>query len=126
MTEESETSIYLKKVKVARITGMKKTWTLLFSTMLCVTAAAKAADFNDKQADVDALPTVPAAFKVTMFAREPLVRQPCSMAFDARGRLFVGMGPQYRNPTPETPGDSVVMVLDINGDGQADQTKNTG
>ena len=102
---------------------MKKTWALLISTMLCVSAAASAADFNDKQADVDALPTVPAAFKVTMFAREPLVRQPCSMAFDARGRLFVGMGPQYRNPTPETPGDSVVMVLDTDHDGQADHTK---
>ena len=102
---------------------MKETWTLLISTMLCVTAAANAADFSDKQADTDALPTVPAAFEVTLFAREPLVRQPCSMAFDARGRLFVGMGPQYRNPTPETPGDSVVMVLDTDHDGQADQTK---
>jgi putative membrane-bound dehydrogenase-like protein len=102
---------------------MKETWTILISTMLCVTAAANAADFSDKQADTDALPAVPAAFEVTLFAREPLVRQPCSMAFDARGRLFVGMGPQYRNPTPETPGDSVVMVLDTDHDGQADQTK---
>lgn len=102
---------------------MKETWTLLISTILCVAAAANAADFNDKQADTDALPAVPEAFEVTLFAREPLVRQPCSMAFDARGRLFVGMGPQYRNPTPETPGDSVVMVLDTDHDGQADQTK---
>lgn len=82
-----------------------------------------AADFGDKDADLNALPTVPDGFTVTMFAREPLVRQPCSMAFDARGRLFVGMGPQYRNPTPETPADSVVMVLDSDHDGIADQTK---
>ncbi|MEC8305945.1 MAG: PVC-type heme-binding CxxCH protein, partial [Planctomycetota bacterium] len=34
-----------------------------------------------------------------------------------------GMGPQYRSPKPETPGDSVVMVLDTDGDGQADSTK---
>ena len=102
---------------------MKETWTILISTMLCVTAAVNAADFSDKQADVNSLPNVPEAFEVTLFAREPLVRQPCSMAFDARGRLFVGMGPQYRNPTPETPGDSVVMVLDTDHDGQADQTK---
>ena len=27
------------------------------------------------------------------------------------------MGPQYRNPTPETPGDSVVLVTDADGDG---------
>lgn len=79
--------------------------------------------FADKSADLTALPKVPAEFEVTLFASEPLVRQPCSMAFDERGRLFVGMGPQYRNPTPETPGDSVVMVLDTDGDGRADRTQ---
>ncbi len=45
------------------------------------------------------------------------------MAFDRLGRLCVGMGPQYRNPTPDTPGDSVVLVLDTDGDGRADRTK---
>ena len=45
------------------------------------------------------------------------------MAFDERGRLFVGMGPQYRKPKPDTPGDSVVMVLDTDRDGEADTTK---
>ncbi|MCU0709989.1 MAG: PmoA family protein [Pirellula sp.] len=75
----------------------------------------------DKTSDRQALPKVPAEFEVTLFASEPLVRQPCSMAFDERGRLFVGMGPQYRNPTPETPGDSVVIVLDSDGDGRADR-----
>ena len=79
--------------------------------------------FADKSADLTALPKVPPGFEITLFASEPLVRQPCSMAFDERGRLFVGMGPQYRNPTPETPGDSVVMVLDTDGDGRADCTQ---
>jgi len=37
--------------------------------------------------------------------------------------LFVGMGPQYRNPKPETPGDSVVLLGDANGDGVADSAK---
>lgn len=77
----------------------------------------------DKSADREALPTVPVEFEVTLFASEPLVRQPCSMAFDERGRLFVGMGPQYRNPKPDTPGDSVMLFLDTNGDGKADTTK---
>ena len=81
------------------------------------------AQFNDSNFDPDALPKVPAGFEVTVFSREPLVRQPCSMAFDAAGRLFVGMGPQYRNPTPETPPDSVVIVQDTDGDGKADSTK---
>lgn len=79
--------------------------------------------FNDKSVDMAALPKVPDEFTVTLFASEPMVRQPCSMAFDERGRLFVGMGPQYRNPTPETPGDSVVIVQDTDGDGRADETK---
>lgn len=89
----------------------------------CGTFVRAASPFADPSADRDALPVVPPGFEVSFFAREPLVRQPCSLAFDARGRLCVGMGPQYRNPTPETPGDSVVLVLDTNGDGQADSVK---
>ena len=81
------------------------------------------ADFQDRLADGEALPEVPPGFEVRVFAREPLVRQPCSMAFDGRGRLFVGMGPQYRHPEPDTPGDSVVLVLDTDGDGTADRTR---
>jgi putative membrane-bound dehydrogenase-like protein len=79
--------------------------------------------FEDKTSDLNALPKVPPEFEITLVASEPLVRQPCSMAFDERGRLFVGMGPQYRSPTPDTPGDSVVIVQDSDGDGRADQTQ---
>jgi putative membrane-bound dehydrogenase-like protein len=69
------------------------------------------------------LPTVPPGFKVELFAREPLVRNPCAMAFDAKGRLFVGQGPQYRNPKPNTPGDTIEILIDSDGDGVADKTK---
>ncbi len=86
-------------------------------------ASTAIADFTDKSFDPDVLPKVPPEFQVSVFAREPIVRQPCSMAFDEQGRLFVGMGPQYRKPKPATPGDSVVMVLDTDGDGVADTTK---
>lgn len=77
----------------------------------------------DRDVDRNALPAVPPGFEVSFFAREPLVRQPCAMAFDAQGRLCVGMGPQYRNPKPETPGDAVVLVLDDDRDGRADRVK---
>ena len=93
---------------------------VLWLVLWCGTLPAQ---FIDKGADAEVLPQVPAGFQVTVFAREPLVRQPCSMAFDVRGRLFVGMGPQYRNPTPETPGDSVVIVTDADGDGVAETVK---
>ncbi|MFM8272757.1 MAG: DUF6807 family protein, partial [Gemmata sp.] len=85
---------------------------LLQSLALALLLPAGASSFDDKGADANALPKVPAGFEVKVFAREPLVRQPCSMAFDAKGRLFVGMGPQYRDPKPGTPGDSVVSVED--------------
>lgn len=83
---------------------------------------ARADDNRSASSQSAELPSVPKGFEVQLFAREPLVRNPCSMAFDARGRLFVGMGPQYRNPTPETPGDSVVIVHDRDGDGIAESS----
>jgi putative membrane-bound dehydrogenase-like protein len=65
-------------------------------------------------------PIVPEDVEVSLFAKEPLVRNPCAITFDAKGRLCVGMGPQYRNPKPETPGDSVWILIDADGDGTAD------
>ena len=96
-------------------------WVVL---MICwLIGSIASGQFTDPGADSETLPAVPPGFSVSLYAREPLVRQPCSMAFDHRGRLFVGMGPQYRNPTPETPGDQVVMVLDQDGDQVAETTK---
>ena len=77
----------------------------------------------DPDADRDALPAVPPGFAVSFFAREPMVRNPCSIAFDPRGRMFVSHGPQYRNPQPETPPDSIVILDDRNGDGAADAVR---
>ena len=75
------------------------------------------------QSDDTQLPSVPEGFRVTVFAADPLVRNPCAMAFDDRGRLFVSQGPQYRKPQPETPGDRVTMLIDRDGDGRAETTK---
>ena len=69
------------------------------------------------------VPVAPPGFTVELVAREPLIRNPCTMAFDSRGRLFVGQGPQYRNPKPDTPGDTVVMLIDSDGDGIYDRAK---
>ena len=70
-----------------------------------------------------AVPQVPPGFEAQLFAKEPLVGNPAALAFDARGRLFVGMGPQYRMPKPDTPGDSVMLLPDDDGDGSADTAK---
>jgi len=69
------------------------------------------------------LPTAPEGIEIKLVAREPLVRNPCALAFDSRGRLFVGQGPQYRNPKPDTPGDTIEQLIDSDGDGVYDRTK---
>lgn len=99
---------------------MKATHTLFLALLLA--PCATHAQFSAGNVNLDSLPGAVAGFEVMMFAREPVVRNPCSLAFDARGRMFVSMGPQYRNPTPDTPPDSVVIVRDTDGDGVADQT----
>lgn len=68
-------------------------------------------------------PIVADDLEVALFARNPLVRNPCAITFDTKGRLCVGMGPQYRAPKPDTPSDSVWIVTDEDEDGTADTRK---
>lgn len=75
---------------------------------------------GDPFADLNAFPTAPEGFEITLVAKEPLVRNPCAIAFDGRGRMFIGQGAQYRKMTPATPKDSVYLLIDENGDGEAD------
>ncbi|MCA9042755.1 MAG: PmoA family protein [Planctomycetaceae bacterium] len=71
----------------------------------------------------DDIPLVPDGFVVDVVAREPMVSNPCVMAFDRLGRIFIGQGQQWRAPTPETPGDRVDILIDDDGDGIADRRK---
>ena len=84
---------------------------------------SSAQSLTDRSGDADALPVVPDGFQVELAAKEPLVRNPCAMAFDFHGRLCVGMGPQYRSPKPDTPGDSVFLMIDEDGDGSFEAKK---
>jgi putative membrane-bound dehydrogenase-like protein len=90
---------------------------LLFVGLLLLlsTFVASAAD--------DDVPILPEGFVADVVAREPMVSNPCVMAFDRLGRIFIGQGVQYRRPTPETPGDRVDILLDDDGDGIADRRK---
>ena len=67
------------------------------------------------------LPKVPPDVRIQLVAADPLVRNPSALAFDPRGRLTVGHGPQYRGPTPDTEGDRVDFLFDDDGDGVADR-----
>ncbi|MES2569393.1 MAG: PVC-type heme-binding CxxCH protein, partial [Verrucomicrobiota bacterium] len=91
---------------------------LLFLFIMIATRPCEAQD--DRTAELELLPEVASGFEITLWAKEPLVRNPCAMAFDAKGRICVGMGPQYRNPTPQTPPDSVVILTDADGNGVAE------
>lgn len=63
--------------------------------------------------------------EVTLFAAEPMVRNPANMEIDARGRVWVTEGTNYRlwqkwgKQRPE--GDRIVILEDTNGDGAADK-----
>jgi putative membrane-bound dehydrogenase-like protein len=65
--------------------------------------------------------------EVTLFASEPMVRNPANMDIDARGRVWVTEGANYRlwnkwgKLRPE--GDRIVILEDTDGDGKADSEK---
>lgn len=69
------------------------------------------------------LPNVPEEFEVSVFADEPRIYKPTSICFDAQGRLMVGQGPQYPENYEDTTRDSVVLLIDADGDGVVDTTK---
>ena len=68
-------------------------------------------------------PTLPEGFEISLFASEPLVRNPTCVAFDRLGRAFVAQGPQFRKPKKDTPGDSIKILIDRDDDGIADEAK---
>ncbi|MCI0463449.1 MAG: c-type cytochrome [Gemmataceae bacterium] len=72
--------------------------------------------------------TVPRGFHVTLFAGEPDVRQPISMAFDDRGRLWVAecytyaaAGTNYSRAWDEAHRDRVLIFEDTDHDGRFDK-----
>ena len=73
--------------------------------------------------DRDALPDVEEGFEVNFFVREPHLINPSSLCFDAKGRLYVGAGPQYRHPKEDSPTDYIKILIDGDGDGEAETIK---
>src|SRR6185295_2378727 len=64
--------------------------------------------------------SVPDGFKATLFAAEPDVAQPISMAFDERGRLWVAECYSYESsggPWKNTVRDRILIFEDSDGDG---------
>ena len=94
----------------------------LFFVVHAVASAEDVTIAKDK-APNEEVPSVPEGFVAEFYAREPLIRNPAGMCFDRQGRLFVGQGPQFRKPKPDTPGDSIQLLLDTDDDGVADTAR---
>ena len=65
---------------------------------------------------------VPPGFRVELVASEPQIAKPINLAFDRRGRLWVSCTVEYPYPAPadRQPGDSIKVLEDRDGDGQAE------
>jgi putative membrane-bound dehydrogenase-like protein len=66
--------------------------------------------------------TVPNGFHVSLFAGEPDVAQPISMAFDDRGRLWIAECYSYKKWQPAGL-DRILVFEDTDNDGQFDKRK---
>ncbi len=71
---------------------------------------------------------VPEDMEVTLFASEPMLTNPTDMDIDAKGRVWICEGYNYRNQlNPMNPykkaGDRILILEDTNHDGKADTSK---
>lgn len=69
---------------------------------------------------------LPEGFEIELFASEkefPLLQNPCQMAFDNRGRLWVTTVPSYPHykPGAARPDDKILILEDTDGDHRADK-----
>ena len=122
-------------------------WQLLLTAALVVSTVSFAAAQALSPADALKHFKVAEGFEVQLFASEPMVRQPVTMTFDARGRMWVIQYLQYPTPAgltpvevdrylrtrydrvPEPPprgprgADRITILEDTDGDGRADKAK---
>src|SRR5882724_2885333 len=104
---------------------------LLVSAMAAVPAncvfAANPAGFGPEAARASMTNfTVSEGLQLSLFASEPMVRNPTDMDVDAQGRVWVTEGVNYRSSFQkwgvlQREGDRIVILEDTNGDGAADK-----
>ncbi|MCI0746475.1 MAG: PQQ-dependent sugar dehydrogenase [Verrucomicrobia subdivision 3 bacterium] len=102
---------------------------VVFAAVLPANASEKSDRGHGPQAAREELKKMSTAqgVEVTLFASEPQLVNPANMDIDARGRVWITEGANYRmfqkwgKLRPE--GDRIVILEDTNGDGAADQAK---
>jgi hypothetical protein len=70
--------------------------------------------------------SLPDGLEVSVFASEPMVRNPTDMDIDERGRVWITEAVNYRSTikewgTLDKAGDRIICLEDSNGDGRADK-----
>ena len=63
---------------------------------------------------------IPPGFELTLFASEPLIRNPIAMTWDERGRLFVLETLDYPHDLRSDGSDAIKILHDTDADGRAD------
>ena len=112
---------------------------IIFSTLIsCQKSATKEDQLAEEIQLTDAEKRLPQnalvgmevvdGLEATLFAHEPMLVNPTSMDIDAKGRIWVCEGYNYRPPlNPDNPvkneGDRIIILEDTNGDGKADTSK---
>ncbi len=100
---------------------------LIAGLSLGLTAYAQRKDGTGPEAAREQIKSLKVAdgLEVSLFASEPMIRNPANMDVDARGRVWATEGANYRvwnkwgKLRPE--GDRIVILEDTNGDGVADK-----
>src|SRR5213075_2806379 len=98
-----------------------------FALLFAVTVAS-AADrgFGPDAAREDAKKLeVANGIEAALFASEPMMVNPCDMDIDAKGRVWITEGANYRrwaNPPVRPEGDRILIMEDTDGDGVADKS----
>ncbi|MCM8539280.1 MAG: NPCBM/NEW2 domain-containing protein, partial [Lentisphaeraceae bacterium] len=64
----------------------------------------------------------PDDLEVTIWAKSSLFNNPTNMDIDAKGRIWVAEGMNYRGSRKSKDGDRIVVLEDTNGDGKADSS----
>lgn len=67
---------------------------------------------------------VPTGYEVTLFAHEPMVRQPIAMAWDPKGRLWIAENDTYAEASVNydlKQSDRIIILEDSDQDGKADK-----
>lgn len=67
--------------------------------------------------------SVPEGLEVTLWAQSPMLFNPTNMDVDAKGRIWVAEGVNYRSKAGRRPeGDRIVVLEDTDNDGKADKS----